>query len=63
MNKLEKYYNFTERSQSREAKSRSATEEIPPLNEYESSFECSQEPATGHWGQMNPVVFLTPYFI
>jgi hypothetical protein len=61
MNKIEKYYNFTERGPSRGANSRSATEEIPPLTEYEGALEYSQEPATGHWPQTNPGLFLMSY--
>jgi hypothetical protein len=61
MKEIEKYYNFTERSHSREANSRSDTEEIPPLLEYKGSLQYSHEPATGNRPQMNPLLFLTPY--
>jgi hypothetical protein len=61
LNKIEKYYNFTEFIHSLEAKRRSATEEIPPFMEYEGSLQYSHEPATGHWPRINLVLFLTPH--
>lgn len=48
-------YKPTKNSHSREAGSHSNTEEISPLMEFEFSLQYSQQPATDHWLQMNPV--------